>query len=348
MTPTALVVTSVHWPDDTRIRERLCRTLARSFTVVLATREPGPTDKTGLEWVPLRGGRLRRMLAAARTALGSPWDVMVIHDPELVPVALLARIIRRRPVVFDVHEDVPATALTRDWVPGPLRRPLAWLLRWMLHLAEGPLHVTLAESGYQRQFRQSHVVFPNFPDTSGYPDPAESDGSAVYLGDVTRERGAVVMASAAQQAKVQLRVVGPVLPSLQAEMATAAGEPGRLAFEGLLPNPTALDVVRRAGVGLSPLSDAPNYRDSVPTKILEYLSLGVPVVASDLPGTRDLVGDLNAVELVEAGASAPLAAAIERALAPEVRSAAREQATEVRRRFSWPADDVLEFYVSLV
>ena len=176
MTPPALVVTSVHWPDDTRIRERLCRTLSKGFRVVLATRAPGPSDRTGLDWIPLRGGRFRRIWAAGRTALGSQWDVMIVHDPELVPLAMVVRLLRRSPVVFDVHEDIPATALTRDWVPGPLRGLLSWALRAMLRLAEKTLMITLAEDGYQRLFREKHVVFPNYPATAEYPEPTDSGG----------------------------------------------------------------------------------------------------------------------------------------------------------------------------
>ena len=151
-----------------------------------------------------------------------------------------------------------------------------------------------------------------------------------------------------REAGVSLRVVGPVTPHLQEEMVIEAGDLGRLTFDGRLPNPDALDVVRTAGVALSPLNDTPNYRHSLPTKILEYLSVGVPVVASDLPGTRDLVEGLDGVELVRASDSGAMADGISRALEPDVRARVQSQAALVRRRFSWPADEVLAFYLSHV
>ena len=193
MRPTALVVTTVHWPDDTRIRERLIRTLTSEFDVVYAARAPGPSDRSDIRVIELGGGRLIRNLRALRLALQSWWDVLVLHDPETLPAGLISRFLRRKPVVFDVHEDVPATAMSRAWVPDLLRKPLSAFLGRLLLTAEKHLEVTLAESGYERLFRGEHAVFANHPDTSDYPDlvPA-GDGGAIYVGDVTLDRGADV------------------------------------------------------------------------------------------------------------------------------------------------------------
>lgn len=348
MKPTVLVVTTVHWPDDTRIRERLLRSLQSDFVVRYATRAPGPTDRTGLEWVELAGGRFRRNLAATGLSLRSKWDVLVIHDPELVPSALLASLVTRRPVVMDVHEDIPATAFTRSWVPDPLRGIIAAAMRLVLRLAEKRLQLTLAEPGYQALFRDEHSVFPNYPDTSEYPAPAPGDDSVVYLGDVTSQRGAAVAVEAARIHGRRMVFVGRVADQLRSGLKAILPDRRQVEFLGQLPNPQALQRVRTAGVGISPLLDLPNYRESMPTKILEYLALGVPVVATDLPGTRRLVTDLDAVELVPPGDAAALAAAVEMALDPARRAAAARQATTIRERYRWPGDEVARFYRSLV
>ena len=342
MKPTILVVTTVHWPDDTRIRERLIRTLSSDFDVQYASRTPGPSDRSDLHSIELRGGRFARFLRAMRLGLFGTWDLMVIHDPELLPVAVASRL-RRRPVVFDVHENVPATALTRDWVPNLLRRPFAAALRMVLRVAECVLAITLAEAGYASLFRKEHAVFPNYPDTSAYPTPVEGRREVVYLGDVTVERGARVLTDACGAIGVPLRFVGRFAPELHDELSREG-----VLFHGQLPNPDALELVRHGGVAVSPLLDTPNYRHSAPTKILEYLALGLPVVATDLPGTRKLTEGLDAVQLVPPGNSGLLSAAIERSLAPGARLIASEQADTIKRAFRWPADDVSKFYRSLV
>jgi glycosyltransferase involved in cell wall biosynthesis len=349
MRPTVLVVTAVHWPDDTRIRDRLIRTLASEFDVVYASRAPGPTDKTGLEYVELGGGRLRRNLQAIRVALTTRWDVLVVHDPELLVAAVLARIMRRRPVVFDVHEDLPASAYTRAWIPRPVRRPLAGLLRGLVRAVEPILTITLAEPGYQRLFARPHPTFPNYPDTSHYPEARSAqDGPIVYLGDVTFERGADVAVAACSSLGVPLRLIGRITSETRGRLTERSELGERLTIDGLVPNRVAVNALTEASVGLAPLRDLPNYRHSQPTKILEYLAVGLAVVASDLPGTRELVEGLDAVFLVSPGDPDDLAAGITQARNPDVAEAARAQAPSIRKRFRWPEDAVRDFYRSLI
>lgn len=349
MKPTVLVITTVHWADDTRIRERLIRTLSPDFAVSYAARSPGPSDRSGLEFIELRGGRLRRNLMVLRLCVGDQWDILILHDPETLFAGIVARLIKQKPVVFDVHEDVPATALTRDWVPGWLRRPLSWAARESLRLAEKVLEITLAEPGYARLFRDRHPVFPNYPDTSRYPDPiANSNGEVVHLGDTTIVRGAEVAVDACSELGMPLRLIGRVAQGTRATLQARSGLGDRLVFEGVLPNPLALEQVAVSSVGLAPLLDIPNYRHSQPTKVLEYLALGVPVVASDLPGTSELVEGLDAVFLVDPGEPGKLAAGIRRATTKDVRDTAQAQAKTVRERFRWPAEEVSAFYLSLL
>lgn len=348
MKPVVLVVTVVHWPDDTRIRERLIRTLSPGFDVVYATRPPGPSDNEDIEFVELAGGRIVRNLRAIRIALTSAWDVMIIHDPELVPCGVLARLLRRRPVVWDVHEDFPASAYTRSWVPSLVRRPLSVLLRWLMRLAEQLLSIALAEPGYQRLFSSRHPVFVNYPDTSSYPDAGgDPTGPAVYLGDITTERGVEEAVAACDRSSAPLQLIGRVEAKLRARLEASAGSQGVI-FEGQVPNSAAVAMLASASVGLAPLHDLPNYRHSQPTKILEYLAMGLPVVASDLPGTRELVEGLDAVELVPAGDVAALAGAVGRARSPELIDLARRQASRIRSEFHWPSGDVVAFYESLL
>jgi glycosyltransferase involved in cell wall biosynthesis len=296
-----------------------------------------------LDWLPLRGGRLVRNLSAWRIALSRRYDILSLHDPETLPLGLMVAVLRGKRVVFDVHENVPEQVKMRAWVAPPLRPLLAKLagvlLRWMERRGE----VTLAESGYQSLFGAPHPVFPNYLPSDLPEVLGARSGYAVYVGDVTPERGLTTAVAASAAAGLPLRVVGRVTESYQAELAgIAAGAGGTVSFTGRLPHPEAMEVVRRAVVGLSPLRDLPNYRHSLPTKVLEYLGLGVPVVATDLPGTRAAFAGLEAVELVPPDQVDQMAAAIRRSQS-QMR-AALAQAGSVRSRFAWPASEVLDFY----
>lgn len=350
MTATMLVVTTVHSPDDTRIRDRLIRTLAGPWRVTYACPEPGPSDAEGLTWLPLRGRRLTRNVKALVHLLRGSWDAAVVHDPELVPAAMLARVVTRRPVVFDVHEDLPAQIESKTWIAPWLKPAIRVLARLLYRVAEKGLTLTLAEPGYHRLFTRRHPVFPNYPIYDKWPEVrATGDGSAVYLGDVQPARGIREAVEACGRSGTPLKVIGPVSASFSDELRSIASTHGTdLRLLGRTPNPEALMAIAGASVGLSPLLSFPNYRDSLPTKTLEYLAIGLPVVASDLPGTRAVLEQWKAVWLVQPGDIEEMAEAIRAAGKPEVKEEAVRQAELVRRRFAWPSQEVLGFYESLV
>ncbi|HEX9644764.1 MAG TPA: glycosyltransferase [Acidimicrobiia bacterium] len=341
--PSFLVVTTVHQSDDTRIREKLIRSLAPLGPVTYATRGPGPSDADGIsEWVELAGGRVRRNLRAWRLLLSRRSAVAVIHDPELLPAAVVASLMRRQ-VVVDVHEHVPGQLRTKQWLWPPLRRPAALVAAWLLRLAERRCPITLAEPGYGMLFRRAHPVFPNYPD--GLPEPAPGEGYVVYVGDVTEARGVLDLAEATTGLGAELRIVG----RCDAGLADRLGAFPHVAVLGRRPHPEAMEIARRAAVGVSPLHDLDNYRHSLPTKVIEYLGIGVPVVASDLPGTREAIAGRPGVVLVTPGDVTALASAVAGALADDrLRNAAQENAAAIRRRFRWPTEDVQAFYRGLL
>lgn len=344
----ALVVTSVHQSDDPRVRERTVRSLAAAFDVRYATRAPEPTAGGDHEWVKLAGGRLRRAWGAFLRMMEGDVDIVSVHDPELVPVALVARLLRRVPVVVDVHEDVPAQMLYKEWVPARLRRPLAWASRLLLRLAERACAVTLAEGDYRHLFRREHPVFPNYPAAGSLPPPAWDAGYLVYVGDVTEERGALDMVEAVgvMRRPRPLRLVGRCSGALAETMRRRAAELGvRLEFAGLLPHCSAMEQAAAASAGLSLLRPLPNYLHSLPTKVVEYLEMGLPVVAADLPGTRAAVVGLAGVTLVPPSNPTAAAAALDRVVADgEARRETACQAPGLRERLVWPSAEVVSVY----
>ena len=79
--PTILVLSTVHAADDTRIREKLIRTLADVADVTYATKGPGPTDRSQMAaWRELHGGRIRRNVAGARLLFSRRYAAAVVHD----------------------------------------------------------------------------------------------------------------------------------------------------------------------------------------------------------------------------------------------------------------------------
>lgn len=349
MKPTILVVSSVHPPDDPRIRHKLVETLRHDAAVTLAVRDPGPASADGIDLRILRGPRIMRSLEASRLLVAGGYDVASAHDPELLPAAIVAGLLGRR-VIFDLHEDLPAQLLTRRGLPRLSRRAAAWMAAALLHLAERVIEISLAEANYATRFHKPHPVFPNHLVAMAASSVAHGDRHGiVYLGDITEPRGALtaVEAVARMSSPQPLTLIGRCAPELVARLEAAAGAGGvELTLTGFVPPPRALPMVAHHRVAISPLHDTPNYRLSMPTKLLEYLALGVPVVASDLPGSRKALAGADGIVWVPPGDAVALAASLDRAIDDErLAEAARTQAPDVIRNYAWPAEAVRAFYL---
>lgn len=345
--PRLLVVSVVHHADDTRIREKTIRSLGERWEIHYRTRSPGPSDGRGLSWKALAGGRISRNLAALRHLLFESYDVAQVHDPELLPAALLARLVRRKRIVFDVHENVPGQIMTKDWVP--LRGVVAAGVGWLMKASEPILDITLAESGYEDLFAHAHPVFPNYPDLEALPAAAgvrEDGPDFVYVGGVTEQRGLRFLVDVVPEGS-SLTIVGPYEPEFGDALRDIASQRGvDLVLTGRLPHGEAMSRCHHAAVAVSPLLDTPNYRHSLPTKVLEYLALGLPVVASDLPGTAEVVGDTPAVTLVEPGDRSAWSMALKEVLAAALAGDVDSSGSTPTLR--WPRGEIVAFYDALL
>ncbi|QOV34243.1 glycosyltransferase [Streptomyces ferrugineus] len=299
-----LVVTVVHHPEDARILHREIAALRQHghrvvYAAPFAAREVAPRPYVEGIDLPRAAGRDRRSaLRAARALLaerGPQADVVLLHDPELL-LALPGTLRRWRrdghaPVtVWDVHEDTAAALVMKRWLPRPLRPPLRLAVRAAERLAERQLRLLLAEDAYQRRFRRPHPVVANLATVPPEPPEPPGDERVVYLGHLSRARGAPELIETARLLTPDFRVevIGGADPDMRGPL-TEADREGVLRWHGYLPNDRALALLSGSVAGLSLLRDQANYRHSRPTKAVEYMAHGVPVVTTPTPLAAELI-----------------------------------------------------------
>ena len=318
----ALIVTVVHHPEDSRIRHRQIAALLDAgwdVTYAASFTEHGidvPKDsRLTIVDLPRSSGRRRlRALRAARSLLrreASAHDVVLLHDPELLAVTFGFGL---PPVIWDVHEDTAAAVTLKPWLPRPLRPLVRWIFRRIERFAERRFHLILAESAYQDRFEQPHLVVPNVNHVPDAPPPPDRP-QAVYVGSITRARGADELVETARLVAdktggaLRLKLIGPASGDVKEALQRAVSG-GALDWSGFLPAAQAMAEVRGSMAGLSLLHDEPNYRVSLPTKVVEYMANGVPVVTTPLPLASDLVEESGCGVIVPFGDAAAAADAI--------------------------------------
>jgi len=354
-----LVVTCSASGDDARIVHREARALLEhGHRVTLVACAPASTtdDPPGLARVVIPRASGRRRFAswkAARAAVTRHLpesDLLLIHDPELVPVLLARR--PPVPVVWDVREDYVASVTDRRWIPHVARPAMRAVVRGVHSLAARRCHLVLAEDSYVEVVGTAPVV----PNSTWVPDVAAPARRApgerpevVYVGRLSVGRGALEMVALGRLLGDEARVVliGAADDDVTAVVRAAADE-GVVEWTGPLPNPVALERVDGALAGLALLHPLANYVHSRPTKVLEYSARGVPYITTPLPLAVEAAERSGAGVVTPHGDVAAVADAV-RALAadPDRRDDwGRRAHADAQEHYNWQRDG--ERFVSLL
>ena len=349
-------LTSVHPVIDTRILHKEAATLAAAgheVVLVAATEREATLRGVRVRPVARARSRLGRMTGTAfrvlRAALAERADVYHFHDPELIPVGLCLKLTGKR-VIYDVHDDLPGAVLSKAWIEPGLRRLVARVVA-VLEAGSARLFdaVIVANPAHGDRFPAARTVAVcNLPDLAEFPaviaSQATRESAVVYVGDLTRARGALQMVQAMAllpgSCPVRLWLGGRFSePGLEAACRALAGWI-RVDFLGWLDRAAVADRLGRARVGLVPLQPVPHYQANYPVKLFEYMAAGLPVVAADLPLCREVVETAGCGLLVDPRDPAAITAAVRWVLEhpAEADAMGRRGRAAVEQRYTWQVE----------
>jgi glycosyltransferase involved in cell wall biosynthesis len=344
-----LVATITHRADDARIFARQIPALldaGHSVTAVAPWRETGVKADARIHSVETERARGRRRIlplgraVATIRGLRHKADVIIVHDPELALALSFTRLHRK--TIWDVHEDLPAALLTKSYLPAPIRRLAARAAKWSERWMERRLTLMLAESAYSHRFQGEHECVLNLPSVPPLRT-ATVEPRVIYVGSVTKARGLDEMIAIARYLRadgISVMVIGEA-PAESDQKALEGAE--NLTWLGPLPNDQALAEVERSLAGLSLLHDLENYRHSMPTKVLEYMARGIPVITTPLPLAVDVLGahgfvvPFDSSHCVKESVDAIRTLAADPSRREELRSAAHKAVDE---KYNWDREKI--------
>ena len=306
------VLTTVHTATDVRIfyKEALSLAAAGCHVTVIGPWEGGeqPAESVRIRGIQTRRTRWQRfalLLPALRLALRTHADIYHIHDPELLVVAPVLRMLSGKPVVYDVHEYYPEAIIAKDWIPGPLRRHVSRayvvLERLVYPFLAGFVHPTPDLVDLYRWAKRPHVLVANFAPARHYLDPDTTTPRppvAVFVGSLSRTRAIDVLLEAmprllARCSHARLLLIGTATTkSYQEELQRRARELGvseSVEFRGWVPFPLLREAMSQAYVGVALYLPIADMGRGWPTKVFEYMAAGLPVITADLPNCRAIV-----------------------------------------------------------
>ena len=318
-------VSSAHPWTDNRVHLREAVSLQDAgYDVVLIAVESSEKVQLSSVTVKLipRRPRLRRLtfssVEAAFLAIRSQASVVHLHDPELIWAIPLFRALGRK-VIFDAHEDLPSQIMDKHYLPKPLRSAVARAAGILTWIASSSDHVIAATETIARRFPLAKTtVVKNYPrlrqQDVDLPALHDRPLHAVYVGAISDTRGARIMAAAVDDdafpSDWKLSLAGHFVPTSTADLFSDVRHVERTEVHGKVSPAEARDLLVQARVGLVVLQDTVAYRDSLPTKMFEYMAAGLPVIASDFPLWRSILEPLDCATFVDETSSEAVARAV--------------------------------------
>jgi glycosyltransferase involved in cell wall biosynthesis len=363
-------LTSVHPPFDVRIFHKECKSIARAgyeVTLVVCHDRDETVDGVHVKALERKSGRLSRMTRGVwevyREALRQDARLYHFHDPELMIVGLLLRL-KGKQVIYDVHENVPADIAFRYYIPRPFRRPMAWLVG-LIEAGAAPCFSAIVPATYPISVHLAPrndrtVVVSNYPVVSTsqaiFQKPwAERSISVAYAGVISEDRCIKQMVEAMallpMNLQATLKLAGAFSPTdLRSTTSKIAGWEN-VEELGVIDRSAVATLLDDACAGLIILRPDPNFLESAPTKLFEYMSAGIPVIASDFPGFREIVGKIKCGLLVDPLDPRSIAGAIEYILKhpAEAEQMGQRGREAVLAQYNWASEErkLLELYCNL-
>lgn len=360
------IITSVHPIDDTRIKKQIMSLQKHNYKISLIGTKAKDFKKK--DWGNLKlvlfdkPGSLFKRIFLVHTritlaALKKKADIYHLHDPELIFLGFVLSLFGRI-VIFDIHENIAEQIKQKKNLRfsgffSKAYKVLERIFVWKFSLI-------LAEDSYFNLYRNKRkVVIKNYPDLSMFLEYREKnkknqpkENRLCYIGRINENRCFDVIIKALAKMKeegerFEFHCVGETSKNI-IKLVEEHNLGKEIIFYGRVELKEALAIIDNSMAGIALLKPLKNYLNSLPTKIFEYMAMGIPVITSDFPLYKRIIDDTESGLYVDPKSPEELITAIKKL--KENKEIAQKMSEKgpinVKRKYSWSQEEkkLIEFY----
>ncbi|PKL62038.1 MAG: glycosyltransferase WbuB [Methanomicrobiales archaeon HGW-Methanomicrobiales-2] len=366
------MLTSTHGPGDGRIFQKEAKSLAKEHEVTIITPSGGGGSSVvdGIRIVTVKRPdsialHPITLLRLFRACLTQDADVYHCHEPDALLIGVLAKYLKGKQVVYDIHEHWPSE------IPFDLGIRNGTLVQRALSALVSSVEIVLARRA-ESTFAVSKSVAARFREKGIEPaiisnhsiadldipyNPNRSGRKLMFVaGNIHAFHGVGECIRAVSRVRehypdVSLTLVGNVREDLE-ERINESDHNEFITSTGFLPYREMYEKLNEGTVAL--LVFQPTYHNisiGLPNKLFDYMLLGLPVVASDLPEIRSVVTEADCGILVDPASVDDIADAISYLFEhpKEARRMGANGREAVLEKYNWSAmeADLLQTYRNL-
>ncbi len=318
-------LTSAHRRYDTRIFIKECKTLFDEgyevFLIVADSKGDEVKDGISILDVGTSKNKFHRIFTLTQLVFEKAKtlnaDIYHLHDPELIPVGLKLKQLGKK-VIFDAHEDVPKQLLSKPYLNPILSYSFSLGFsiyeRWICREFDAIVTATPIIRDKYLNINRNSIDINNFPlqtELDSSSDWNIKHNVVCYVGGMSVIRGIreMVLSMNMLNTNVNLVLGGRFNdPQVERQVKQYAGWQ-YVKYLGFLDRQGVRAVISQSIAGLVTLHPTRNYIESLPVKMFEYMSGGIPVICSNFPLLQEIikvnncgicVNPLNPQEIAEA------------------------------------------------
>ena len=311
-------ITTVHPPFDVRIFYKECRTLSQNgYDVTLIAQHDRDEIVDGIKIVPLPKvrSRLQRFLGLDILAF---WKAMKqrayiyhFHDPELIPWMLMLKLISKSKVVYDMHEYYSEVIIDRSrwlrkfsFLKGILKIFLEYLPSSFFDLIVFPTFSL--EKEIKLSSRSLTLInLPSLQDVSIISEISipwnQKKYDIIHVGTISPSRMRFMLEVARyldlDMVKFKWLFVGVSKDTIRWTLKNYDNKfiERHFILLGKIPYVEVFKYLRDSRIGFNYHPFEKRFLVSIPMKIFEYMMAGLPVVTTELPELKRLLGDESVI-----------------------------------------------------